>query len=236
MSSQSEQPVVLITGGAGGLGSELVDAFGAAGFRVFATSRQPPSTEQRAWLRWERLDLSELDACGPLVSGIVDAVGRLDVVVSNASGYGRAVPIAELSETEIAEELDVTLRGSMYLARAFAQVAVPRGSGSIIFIASSAGLGGEPGCGLYAVYSAAKAALIRFAEALREDFAPHGVQSQVVVPANMRERADGAFLVEEEAFSYRAAAKVVVAMATSGDNLAMARVDLRPGRVPGPSA
>ncbi len=109
------------------------------------------------------------------------------MLINNASAYTGGVTIADISKEDIDTELDVTLRGAIYLSKVYVEHARKQKSGKIIFISSIAGLAAEPGCADYSVYSAAKAGMIRFAECLNEDIQQFGMQAYVVVPCSMRD-------------------------------------------------
>jgi short-subunit dehydrogenase len=101
--------------------------------------------------------------------------GAVDVLVASA-GAGWAGPVAAMPPRAIDDLLAVNLAAPVRLARALLPGMVERGRGHMVFVASIAGVVGVPD---EAVYSAAKAGLIMFAEALRAT-APIGVS--VVVP------------------------------------------------------
>lgn len=152
---------ILVTGGAGGIGSAVVRAFDAEGASVAVHYR---SSEDRATaLAAEtssaalRADLTIEAEADALVPAAVRAFGRLDVLVANA-GYWPPddVPVWEMSlqrwRATIAADLD-----SVFLScRAFLRHVARAGAGNIVIVSSTAGLFGEAG---HADYAAAKGAL-----------------------------------------------------------------------------
>jgi NAD(P)-dependent dehydrogenase (short-subunit alcohol dehydrogenase family) len=227
----NNQPVVMITGAAGGLGSELVRAFSEEGYRVLATARTIPEKSE-ARVAWHQLDVTEYIQCKEAVAVAFDKFGRIDVLISNASGYTGGKTIAEMSEADIDTELAVTLRASIYLSKLYVELARAQRSGKIIFISSIAGLPGEPECKLHSVYSAAKAGLIRFAECLHEDIQSFGMQAHVVVPCSMRAELDKSALVAQKAIAYDAAARFVANIAKTDGNVAVTSSILRTAKTP----
>ncbi len=122
-------------------------------------------------------DLREPDCPRRTVEAAVDALGGLDLMVSNA-GIGWAGAFASMSDSDIDSLLDLNLRAAAHLARA----AIPHlhpGTGRIVFVGSIAGLVGVPG---EAWYSATKAGLGSLAETLRAELRPRGVGVSLISP------------------------------------------------------
>jgi NAD(P)-dependent dehydrogenase (short-subunit alcohol dehydrogenase family) len=227
----STQPVVMITGAARGLGSELVRAFSKHGYQVFATARTLPE-KPVVGVTWHELDVTDDAQCKKAMVAAFDKFGRIDVLINNASSYEGSITLAEMGEKDIDRELKTTLRAPIYLSKLYVELMRPQQSGKIIFISSVAGLPGEPKCELHSVYSAAKAGLIRFAECLHEDIQSFGMKAHVVVPSSMRSGLDEAELVTQKAISYDSVARSIVNIAMSDDNVSVSKSILRPVRVP----
>lgn len=113
-----------------------------------------------------------------IVRTAVDAFGGLDAVVSNA-GIFDSVPFEELSPAGWRRMLGVHLDGGFHLAQPAFRVMKSRGYGRFVFIASSAGLFGQP---LEAHYAAAKAGLVGLANVIAIEGAPHGILTNTVLP------------------------------------------------------
>ncbi len=229
-SKTSSQPVIMITGAAGGLGTELVRVFSDDGYQVFATARTFPEKSE-ARVVWHQLDVTNDVQCRKAMKVGFDQFGHIDVLINNASGYTGGKTIAEMNGADINTELAVTLRAPIYLSKLYVELARSQRSGKIIFISSIAGLPGEPECKLHSVYSAAKAGLIRFAECLHEDIQSFGMQAHVVVPCSMRAGLDESELVAQKAITYDAAARFIVNIAKSDGNLTVTNSILRPAKV-----
>jgi len=170
----------IITGGSSGIGAATARAFAARGSQVAIAGRNVAALNRVAAATNAVClpgDLREPGCVGRTVDAAVDALGGLDIVVSNA-GIGWAGPFASMNESDIDSLLDVNLRAAAHLARA----AIPhlqRGRGRLVFIGSVAGLVGVPG---EAWYSASKAGLACFADALRAELRPAGVGVTLVSP------------------------------------------------------
>ena len=153
---------VLVTGGAGGIGSAIVRAFAAEGARVAV--HYNTSGESAVALAAEvggvaiQADLCDEDAAGRLVPTVVHELGRLDVCVANAGRW----PLPDESIWEMSLErwndtLETNLTATFLTARGFLHHAAETGTGSLVMVASTAGTFGEAG---HADYAAAKGVMV----------------------------------------------------------------------------
>ena len=113
-----------------------------------------------------------------IVRTAVDRFGRLDAVVSNA-GIFNSVPFEELSQADWRQMLSVHLDGGFYLSQPAFRVMKSQGYGRFVFIASSAGLFGQP---LEAHYAAAKTGLLGLTNVIAIEGAQHGILANAVLP------------------------------------------------------
>jgi NAD(P)-dependent dehydrogenase (short-subunit alcohol dehydrogenase family) len=118
------------------------------------------------------------DGAAAIIATAADNFGRLDVVVSNA-GIFNSVPFADLSHDVWRRMLRVHLDGGFYLSQAAFRLMTPQGYGRFVFIASSAGMFGQPH---EAHYAAAKAGLFGLSNVIAIEGAEHGILSNVVLP------------------------------------------------------
>jgi 3-oxoacyl-[acyl-carrier protein] reductase len=152
---------VLVTGASGGIGSATARAFAAEGARVACHyHRNAEGAQQLAGdLHGAALgaDLRSEDEADRLVPAARDALGRLDVCVANAGVW----PEVELSAWELPldrwrETIDANLTSTFLTARAYLRHVAETGTGSLVLVASTAGVFGEAG---HSDYAAAKAAI-----------------------------------------------------------------------------
>lgn len=152
---------VLVTGGAGGIGSAIVRSFAGEGAAVAIHYRT--SAERAHELAAEtggsalRADLTNEAEAGALVPDAVAALGRLDVLVANAGMWPSVdQPLWVMSLERWRETIAINLDGVFLSCRAFLRHVSTTGSGNIVIVSSTAGLIGEAG---HADYAAAKSAL-----------------------------------------------------------------------------
>lgn len=196
---------VLVTGGAGGIGSAVARAFAEEGAKVAVHHHR--SAEKAEALARElggvalRADLTSEPEVDALVPAAVKALGRLDVLVANAGVWPAPdEPVWRMSlerwHRTLAENLD-----SVFLScRAFLRHVETTGTGNIILISSTAGVFGEAG---HSDYGAAKGALASgFLKSLKNEItriAPLGRVNTVcpgwtAVPRNQDKLANESFL------------------------------------------
>lgn len=152
---------VLVTGGAGGIGTAVCRAFAAEGARVAVHYRTSAAAAESLAAELGGVavaaDLTDEVAADALVPDAVAALGRLDVVVANAGEWPRDdVPVWEMSLERWRRTIDVNLTSCFLTARAFLRHVAETGAGALVFVSSTAGIFGEAG---HADYAAAKSAI-----------------------------------------------------------------------------
>jgi len=177
---------VLVTGAGTGIGLETALELAAAGFRVFATIRNP---EQRAELEaaaGERgvelailaLDLTDRASIEQAISTVVEQAGGVFGLVNNA-GVGLRGSVEDCTEEEIRALFEANVFGTIAVTKAVIPHMREAGCGRIVTITS---VGGRvPGFGV-TMYCASKFTQEAFAEGLAQELAPFGIQSVIVEP------------------------------------------------------
>lgn len=164
--------VVLVTGGAKGVGRGISERFLADGCEVVVCGRETPADLPHAAGRtalFVKTDVRDAAARELLMREIQSRHGRLDVLVSNAGGAPYA--LANKASPRFHESIvQLNLLAPLHLAQAAnALMQEQAGGGVIVFVASISGVRASPGT---AAYGAAKAGLISLAQSLAVEWAP----------------------------------------------------------------
>jgi NAD(P)-dependent dehydrogenase (short-subunit alcohol dehydrogenase family) len=180
-----EGRVILVAGGAGGLGAPLAKAFAARGAklliadideRMAGKSAEASGGEARA----TALDVTEAASCEAAVKFAVSTWGRLDGLI-NASGVYRVGRVLdELDDESWERTIDINVTGAFRLARAAGRVMVAQKAGSIVTIASVSSVVANP---RYAAYAASKAAVAHLTRVLAVEWSASGVRVNAIGPA-----------------------------------------------------
>lgn len=159
--------VVLVTGGTQGIGRAVADRFAAVGAAVVVSARRDPRDEFPH--RFIPCDVRKPEEVDGMVRTVVEANGRLDVVVHSAGGAG-FTPAASASPRYHTAVIDLNLVAALHVfQRANAQMQEQPEGGSMVAIASLSGMRPSPGT---AAYGAAKAGLISLVQSLAIEWGP----------------------------------------------------------------
>ncbi|MEV0069210.1 SDR family oxidoreductase [Amycolatopsis sp. NPDC050768] len=176
-----------VTGASRGMGRELVEQVLARGDRVAATLRRPEQLDDLAARHGERLWVRALDVTDTArLRAVVDeafaALGRIDVVVSNA-GYGVFAAAEDLTDAQIDRMIATNLTGSIQLARAVVPHLRAQGGGRLLQLSS---MGGHLAFPAFSLYHTTKWGIEGFFEALAEEVAPFGIDTTLIEPGMVR--------------------------------------------------
>jgi short-subunit dehydrogenase len=174
---------VLVTGASSGIGTEVARAFHQAGHRVTLVARRKELLDTLAAELKERCHVATVDlakqAADPSWLGAVEAAqGPVDVLVNNA-GMQWVGPTAAIPAETAQATMMLNLVAPTMLTRAVLPGMLKRGTGTIVDIASMAGVAPARGMSWYA---ASKAGLVAFSESLRLELEGSGVHVVTVFP------------------------------------------------------
>ena len=177
----------LVTGASRGIGRALAVGLAAAGADVVLSARDVASLEA---VRSEvealgrkgfviPADVTDAEACRTLVQESIAALGQVDVLVNNAGGSTFFGPFTELRFSGWEKTMRLNVDSIVHLSQAAGQHMLERGSGSVINVASVAGLAGTP---MMAAYGASKAAVISLTKTLAQEWGGNGVRVNALCP------------------------------------------------------
>ncbi|GAA2630547.1 SDR family oxidoreductase [Paractinoplanes durhamensis] len=193
----SNSRTVIVTGGAGGLGSATVEAFLADGWRVVAPVRPGRRTVLPAGAIGVEGDLSDTaDVAAAVAAAAGEPGAPLRAVVNLAGAYGGGGLVADTPVEDFERMLTVNLRPTYLVTAATLPHLVAAGGGGIVCVSSRAAVAPFPGA---AGYVTAKAAVLAFAGAVAVEYKKAGVRCNTVLPsvidtpANRRSMPDADF-------------------------------------------
>jgi len=174
---------VVVTGASAGIGEGIARAFSHHGADVTLVARRRDRLQQIAGELMGRTHVEECDLSDTLhssdwLSGAIEALGPVDVLVNNA-GMQILGPLSEANPEFGDKLLRLNLMTPTRLAIAVLPAMIERGEGTIVNIASVAAMAALPG---QIYYSASKAGLAAVSEALRGELRGSGVQVVTVYP------------------------------------------------------
>jgi len=195
----------LVTGASRGIGLAVATALGRQGAALALTGRKADGLAAAAEpLRAQGMNVrtcvchqGDPEAIRQLFEQL-DGVGfQPDIVVVNAATNPVMGPLLDLDLDAWRKILDVNLTGALLTARAALKRMVPYGRGSLIFMASVAGINPMPGLGAYSV---SKAGLLGLMRVLAGEVGPHGVRVNALAPGLIETRFAAALFQDGAAY------------------------------------
>ncbi|HUZ17704.1 MAG TPA: SDR family NAD(P)-dependent oxidoreductase [Spirochaetia bacterium] len=193
--------VVLITGGASGLGLATARAFAADGAQVVIADRNGDGAHEAATTiqtqggsaRGELLDVTDATAVNALVERLKNAYGAIDALV-HCAGISRGqhqmgteawLPMEELLASDWDAVIRVNLTGTFFVDQAVGRVMIDRGKGRIINVGSMSGVIANAGVQGLGPYNASKGGVIALTKALAAEWAPYNITVNCISPGYM---------------------------------------------------
>jgi NAD(P)-dependent dehydrogenase (short-subunit alcohol dehydrogenase family) len=194
--------VAVVTGGAQGIGRRVAETLAQRGYSLAVNDLRMPA-ETLGSVRSHGVDalghagnVADESVVDKLVRDVVDRWGRVDVLVNNA-GISLILPAETISANDYRRVLEVNLVAPFLLAKSFGQKMLAAKRGSIVNVASIAGL---VGIGDRAAYNASKHGLIGLTRTLAAEWGGRGVRVNAVCPGWVKTEMDAA---DQATGSYR---------------------------------
>ncbi len=178
-----ENKVVMVTGGAAGIGLVTAENFANEGARVAICDVNPEAGAAAAKAlgpeaSFEQVDVASSAAVSDWIAGVVDKYGQIDVLVNNA-GITRDGLIMRMKEEDWDAVISVNLKSAFNCIKAVSKIMVKQRSGRIINLASVVGVMGNPG---QANYVASKAGMIGLSKTVAKELGARGITVNAVAP------------------------------------------------------
>lgn len=186
--------IALVTGGATGLGYNIVNRLCEAGASVVIASRNEDNgnkavtefRERGYEVSWVKADVTKINDCYEAVEYAVSQYEKLDILVANAAGWSN-YSYLDVPESEFDRVIDTDLKGAYFTGQAAARAMVrDKIKGKIVFISSAAHMGeGPPNIVMNTFYVAAKAGVVAMTKGIAGELKQYGINVNCVAPGGM---------------------------------------------------
>jgi len=184
--SQLANQIALVTGAGRGIGQAIALKLAGAGADIVAadlktefcdeTLQKVQALGRKAWA--VAVDVSNAASVEAMAEQALASAGRIDILVNNA-GITRDTLLMRMSEADWDAVLNINLKGTFLVTKAFTRAFLKQRSGRIVNIASVIGLIGNAGqCN----YAASKAGVIGFTKSVARELASRGITSNAIAP------------------------------------------------------
>ena len=188
-----ENKVAIVTGGANGIGQAICELFAEEGASVVVADIERDAglqTVDRIEASGGRAMMVEMDVSREvdvegMVRSVVSALGRVDVLVSDAAAFSFG-SVDTASQSDWDRALGVNVMGTAYCAKHVLPVMKEGGGGSIVVVASVSSFIAQPA---FVPYNASKGALLQMTRCMALDMAPFNIRVNCVCPGSILTRA-----------------------------------------------
>jgi NAD(P)-dependent dehydrogenase (short-subunit alcohol dehydrogenase family) len=177
---------IIVTGGAGGIGSDLCRGLASDGLKVVIADYASEAAEKIAMEIREangeatavQVDVGDKQSVARMVEQALGKYERIDYLL-NGAGVMSRLPIVDMPEEEWDRVLRINLKGTFLCSQAIAKHMISKKQGRIISIASGRGVAGQARA---AHYAASKAGIIAFSKSLAVELAPYEITVNAICP------------------------------------------------------
>ena len=173
--------VALVTGGAGGIGRAICEAYAAAGAMVVAADISEDDARKTAKAvggMAVAMDVADMDSISASFAAVKAECGGIDILVNNAGIFNMA-SIDKITHEDYRQQYDVNVGGTIFTCQAAVPLMKRRGGGTIINFASQAGRRGEANV---TIYCSTKAAVISITQSLALELASDNIRVNAIAP------------------------------------------------------
>ena len=183
--------VCLITGGGSGIGRATANKMAKEGARIIVVGRTQTKIDETVssikkdggYASGYATDVSDQALVDALVTSVIQEHSKIDLLLNNAGHSSKHRRLTTTTATEIQSVIDSNLIGTIYCSQAVVPYMISAEEGTIINVASIAGLSPSNLGGM--IYSAVKAAVINFTGFLNDDLKNTGIRASVVIPGEV---------------------------------------------------
>ena len=172
--STGEEPVVVVTGAASGIGAATAALFAGRGWRTAGLDLRPSATDLSL-----TCDVTDAAAVRSAIGAVTERLGGIDAAVTAAGYYEEGIDVCDITKAQWDSMLQVILGGTVNTCAAVLPHMIARQSGTIIAISSELALGGSA-TDLH--YVAAKGAVLGLVKSLAAELAATPIRLNVVAP------------------------------------------------------
>ena len=186
--------IAIVTGGATGLGYNVVNRLVEAGAKVVIASRKDSIGKKAEAelqsknydVKWFQTDVSKVEDCYSVVDYTVKQYGCVDIVVANAAIWSM-YSFLDMPEEAFDAVINTDLKGEYFIAQAAARIMVEqKRKGKIVFISSVAHKGSDAAkLGMMTHYNAAKGAIVSMTKGIAKELRQYGISVNCIAPGGM---------------------------------------------------
>lgn len=179
--------VALVTGASGDLGRGIAVALATAGADVALVARNADKLDETRALVEQvgrravcvPADVTQPELVADAIASVAGSLGNVDILINNAGGARFMAPLTDVQLEGWDKTVRLNLTAPMLMAQACVPSMIERGRGTIVNVASLAGLQAMESLSFY---SASKSGLLMLTRAMAKEWGPHGIRSNAIAP------------------------------------------------------